>query len=84
MIVIETVRQLHEHGYSVSTSCGKCNRMFGGLDLALIIAQGNEDKRPIDLGLECPMCRGLVGLTIQPPSGPGGRPDFMLQKAQQS
>jgi hypothetical protein len=79
MIVIDTVRQLLDHGYAVSTTCEKCHTHFGPLDLALLVQQGRGDERPIRLGLECPKCRVRLGLTIHPPGGPGsgGRPDVL-------
>jgi hypothetical protein len=82
MIEIDTVRQLLEAGYSVSTTCETCWTHYGKVDLRLLVQHGRGDERPIRLGLECPKCRVRLGLTIHPPGGPGsgGRPDFLTQR----
>jgi hypothetical protein len=81
MIVIETVRQLLDHGYTLSTTCEKCWTHFGKVDLAQLVARGRGDVAPIRLGLECPTCRVKLGLTIHPPGGPGsgGRPNVLMR-----
>lgn len=70
-IEIETVEQLLQAGYSVSTYCHACKRSGPKLDLAKYIDQGRGHLRPIDLGLKHQRCGRKLALTIHAAKGYG-------------
>lgn len=68
MIVIETIRQTLDEGYTLSVSCPKCQIPGPVLNLRRLIAQGHGDRRAIDLGLRHDACGEVLQLTLHPPA----------------
>lgn len=71
MIKIETVAELVEHGYSVSTFCPTCHRHGPTLDLQKYIDGGRGHLRPAQLKARHKYCRTILQLTIRPAKGYG-------------
>jgi hypothetical protein len=64
-IVIHTVQQHIDHGYTVSAYCRKCQKN-AEVDLHRLIAKGFAERPLQELKLGCRKCRSRVGLTVRP------------------
>jgi hypothetical protein len=71
-IIIETVAQHLEHGYTVAKWCDGDGYDAGAVDLARAVERGYGGRRPIDLPLACAKCGGPVRIYISPPRTVGG------------
>jgi hypothetical protein len=65
-IVIHTVQQHIDHGYTVSAYCRKCQKN-AEVDLHRLVTKGFADKPLQVLKLGCRKCRSRIGLTVRPP-----------------
>jgi hypothetical protein len=65
-IVIHTVQQHIDHGYTVSAYCRKC-RKNAEVDLHRLVTKGFADRPLQELKLGCRACRSRSELTVRPP-----------------
>lgn len=65
-IVIHTVQQHIDHGYTVSAYCRKC-RKNAEVDLHRLVAKGFAERPLQELKLGCRNCRSRIDLTVRPP-----------------
>jgi hypothetical protein len=65
-IIIHTVQQHIDHGYTVSACCRKC-RKNAEVDLHRLATKGFADRPLQELKLGCRDCRSRSELTVRPP-----------------
>jgi hypothetical protein len=65
-IIIHTVQQHIDHGYTVSAYCRKC-RKNAEVDLHRLVEKGFAERPLQELKLGCRNCRSRSELTVQPP-----------------
>lgn len=65
-IVIHTVQQHIDYGYTVSAYCRRCGKN-AEVDLPRLVAKGFADRALQDLKLGCRKCRTRSELTVRPP-----------------
>ena len=63
VIVLDTLRTLHEHGYRLSVFCRPCGRHVF-LDLPALMAAGEGERSVVGLRLRCRLCGGHGELSI--------------------
>jgi hypothetical protein len=64
-IVIHTVQQLIDHGYTVLAYCRKC-RKNAQVDLHRLVTKGFADRPLKELKLGCRTCRTRIEVTVRP------------------
>lgn len=70
-IVIDTIEQLLQHGYSIAVNCQTCRYNGPVLDLNKYVLQGRGGMRPQELGLRHERCKSPLAFTVHPPKGYG-------------
>jgi hypothetical protein len=64
-IIIHTVQQHIDHGYTVSAYCRRC-RKNAEVDLHRLVSKGFADRPLQELRLGCRKCRSRIELTVRP------------------
>jgi hypothetical protein len=64
-IIIHTVQQHIDHGYTISAYCRRC-RKNAEVDLHRLVAKGFADRPLKELRLGCRKCRSRIELTVRP------------------